>query len=966
MKRTGSVLGRAGTVLLAMASLLAFRPASAGGLDDVVQIHIGAQPLTFALIALARQTGLQVMMATSNLEAVQSPGADGRMTARMALEALLDGTSLRYREVGNHSVAVLREESSTRAVRQLNGSPTDSILKGESNSGATRIRAPDGAASAMPLRDSSGALDPALLLADQALQEIIVTAEKLAVDVMHAPVSMTALNGDTLQANEIHQMEDLQFFVPGMTVTTTPFSTSVNIRGIGLTFGSPNIAQGVPIYRDGLLVPASIGDEPLWDVANVQVLRGPQGTLVGANSTGGAMYINSVNPTTGGEVSGYAQAEGGSYHHAQVQAAVNLPLGDTFAARLGAYYERRDSFSEDLTAQNLNTGGAIPESGGGAQPGDLDMLALRGSILWKPGDQVQLLGKVEYFYNHTGYVAEQPIPVSSTAVNGVDTPCPAPGSYLHANPASWSQVPDNCGYAPFAPADPYQIAYGAPDTLLDEQIWRESLEGRYRFENGPDLRLLAGASFNTLHIDNINSASPNYTGGSTTLGHEHTLTYEADLLSQAGSPFQWVAGAFWWTDPSLFVYTPVSYSGGPFGFGPGYSQPTLGTYLNGGNRRSSDALFGNVTYQFSAQWKLEAGARETWDHNANPYIACPAAADNSICYFGDANAFHFLSPNPGDPWGPLLFTGGGRKNLGAESDALSTWKLALDYNLAPQNYLYAEIATGAKAGGIRTNVPNDNFAPERDTDFEVGWKATGFAERLSIQLDAFYMNYADMQIRAADVISGQASIYNAGHADDFGAEFALQAAFSGWQLAASGSVVKSSFTLGDIVNQDACNLYAPCYNENAGQCPPGVPNGPVPGSPGSNCFNYRNGGAYINGQFFPWVESVNGLQLPNSATVQGNVSVGYQISLSSGGSLTPRLDLSYQGRQFSQIYDTPLDLYPARTNLTARLSYDRAGWLIAGFATNLTGAVYPIAQNDQNAEILDAPRQFGLRVTRRW
>jgi hypothetical protein len=74
-----------------------------------VQIHIGAQPLTFALIALARQTGLQVMMATSNLEAVQSPGADGRMTARMALEALLDGTSLRYREVGNHSVAVLRE-----------------------------------------------------------------------------------------------------------------------------------------------------------------------------------------------------------------------------------------------------------------------------------------------------------------------------------------------------------------------------------------------------------------------------------------------------------------------------------------------------------------------------------------------------------------------------------------------------------------------------------------------------------------------------------------------------------------------------------------------------------------------------------------------------------------------------------------------------------------------------------------
>jgi iron complex outermembrane receptor protein len=389
-------------------------------------------------------------------------------------------------------------------------------------------------------------------------------------------------------------------------------------------------------------------------------------------------------------------------------------------------------------------------------------------------------------------------------------------------------------------------------------------------------------------------------------------------------------------------------------------------YLDGGNLRTSHALFGNVTYQFNRQWKAEGGVRETWDENTNPFKPCAANLNNASCYYGDANAFHFLGPNPNDPWGPLILNGNGRQNLGSESDSLFIWKLALDYNVTPQSYLYGEIATGAKSGGIRTNIPGDNFAPERDTDLEIGWKATGLGGRASIQLDAFYMSYSDMQIRAADIVSGQNSIYNAGHANDYGVELTAQSALSRWQFAATGSWVRSHFTLGNIVNQDACSLYAPCFNENAGQCPPGVPNGPVPGSPGSTCFNYRDGGAYINGQYFPWIESVNGLQLPNSATFQGNVSVSYAMAIRAGGTLTPRLDLSYQGRQFSQIYDTPLDLYPSRTNVTVKLTYDRTRWLLAAFATNLTGRVYPLAQNDQNAEIFSAPRQFGMQISYRW
>ena len=222
-------------------------------------------------------------------------------------------------------------------------------------------------------------------------------------------------------------------------------------------------------------------------------------------------------------------------------------------------------------------------------------------------------------------------------------------------------------------------------------------------------------------------------------------------------------------------------------------------------------------------------------------------------------------------------------------------------------------------------MPGDNFAPEKDTDLELGWKLTGLEGRVSMQLNAFYTSYTNMQIRATDITSGQASIYNAGHTNDYGIEFAGSAVLSGWQVAATGSLLRSSLTVGTIVNQDACNLYAPCYSENAGQCPPGVPSGPVPGSPGSSCFNYRNGGVYINGRFFPWLENVQGLQLPNSPQFQGILSLGYRFRIPGAGILVPRLDLSYQGRQYSQVYDTPLDLYAARTNLNAKLTYDWTG-----------------------------------------
>ena len=269
------------------------------------------------------------------------------------------------------------------------------------------------------------------------------------------------------------------------------------------------------------------------------------------------------------------------------------------------------------------------------------------------------------------------------------------------------------------------------------------------------------------------------------------------------------------------------------------------------------------------------------------------------------------------------------------------------------------MATGGKSGGIQGNQIGQNFAPEKDTDFELGWKSTRLDGHVTLQLNGFYTKYTNMQIADTNPETGQGSIYNAGSTNVYGVEFAGQARVADWLLNATASYTKSSFSVGNIVNKDICGLDNDCNNAH-GQCPPGVSNGT------NGCFDYTTGGLVVDGKFYPWLENVSGLQLPNSPKFQFNVAVGYEFHVGSGDVLTPRLDYSYQGKQYSQIYDTPFDNLPARNNVNFKLGYQHEQWYGEGYITNLTNQVYPVAQNDTLAQIFNPPRQYGVRVTKRF
>ena len=132
--------------------------------------------------------------------------------------------------------------------------------------------------------------------AKEAPPEIIVTAERREENLQDVPIAATALTGDQLDGKAVQSLEDLQYAAPSVSITDQGLTQSVNLRGIGIASGSPAVANGVATYIDGIFQPPIVTSSSFYDIGSIEVLRGPQGTLVGSNSTGGAIFINTANP----------------------------------------------------------------------------------------------------------------------------------------------------------------------------------------------------------------------------------------------------------------------------------------------------------------------------------------------------------------------------------------------------------------------------------------------------------------------------------------------------------------------------------------------------------------------------------------------------------------------------------------------------------------------------------------------
>ena len=707
------------------------------------------------------------------------------------------------------------------------------------------------------------------------LQEVLVTAERRTENLQTTPIAATVLNSDALVQKGVVTIADLQFASPSLTFFPAGLNLDINIRGIGQISGLPAVVPGVAVYRDGLWQPPVVTTGTLYDVDSVQVLRGPQGTFVGSNSTGGAILINSTNPDFSG-VHGFAQVLLGNYGDVGFQTAVNLPINEEWALRTAAYWEQRDSFYQVYPSK------LTPSPALFSDPGSLDEKNVRVSLLGQPIDDFTVLLKVEIDDKNTGGYAYKPTPGTE--------------------------------YYGYAPANPFLLNYDTP-TQNDEFSVRSSLRLDWTLgDSGIDLRSLTGDQFMRVHnledADGTSSTLPGPSQRTTAQAIiDRPFTEEINLISPNAGRLQWVAGTFLMHDTRSIDLTETNQS---------FPNELL---IDFQEVLKTLAAFGQISYQLTEPLQLQAGIRYTHD---------------SLTTW--AGSIQVIAVTGAPPVAIINETG-------SETDGVTTGKVALNWTLNPENFLYAFVAKGSKAGGFNAGTPERTFAPEIVWDYEIGWKGTYFDNHLRSSLGLFYNNYDNLQVNALNPSTGQVSLFNTGRSVIKGSEFELHSRFGGFSVDAGAAYVNSRLGAIRLVN--------------TGALPPGT-NLPQCSAThmAPDCFDYA-----------PYTVSLDGDQNPLSPEWTYNVGMQYAFPLGHNATLTPRINYSYIGSQWTTLFENPVrDYLPAYGLWSASLTYQWKLWQVQAYGLNLANKIYVDGQfaagSNPDFNFYGNPRQFGARISR--
>jgi iron complex outermembrane receptor protein len=678
-----------------------------------------------------------------------------------------------------------------------------------------------------------------------AVSEVVVTAERRATNLQRTAIAAEVLSGADLEKKGIFNVDQLQFNTPSMTVQNFGQGNDFDIRGIGKADTSSAVGVGVITYRDGVAsFPGYFQDEPFYDLASVQVLRGPQGTFAGQNATAGAVFITEADPNF--NYHGNLQVQYGNYNDVQIRGAVNLPITDTLAARVAFNDEYHDSF---YTVTGDHTG----------DPGLLKESNARFSLLWDPIPALKVLFKTDYSYiDQGGYAAD---PALSTT-------------------------------------DIFHITNNAHNLAIDQFV-RSVLNVSYTLDNGITLRSISGyqqgRTAEEVDADGTNLAPITFEDHV----NERVYSEEVNIISPEQGFFTWIVGGYYQHDTLRFPDQGGYDIGEPTGV---YDETIVGV-----NPTQTEAGFGQVSFNLPRGFQVQVGARYT--QSSQSVTGAVAIPEEGVSLPDDQK----------------------------ESDSKVTGKLALNWTVDRNNFLYAFVATGHKSGGLNTPstlaIPQQ-FKPEDVTDFEVGWKATSFGGHVKTQLGAYYNRYKDFQVSIGNPINPASSlVLNApSESTIYGVEAQAQAVFGALSGDFSGSYLHSD--LGSFYAVD------PRLGGTTSSC--NTSSGPL----GGGC------------------DALGGNEQPYAPTWTVNGGVQYVFHLGQGD-LTPRVNFGHVGPQWATLFENAAlgDRLAARNILGAQVGYQTGQWLLTAYSTNLNDQHYTSAIN-AGLRYAGAPRQYGVRLSR--
>ena len=270
--------------------------------------------------------------------------------------------------------------------------------------------------------------------AEGAVEEVIVTAQRVAESIQDVPISVTALTEDAIEDRQVITPSDLQINASNVTFTATNFGgSSFSIRGVGNLVIARSGEPGVSQHLNEIAVVSNLNTLEFFDMERVEILRGPQGTLFGRNATGGAINFVTRKPDMG-EVNGFVDFEFGDYNHSRSKGAVNLPLGDRVGIRLAGFKLERDGYIDNLAHGQTGANGATL-SGIDETVDGRDILSYRATIAWEVNDNAKVWGLYSRFEEDddrariTNQVCEQfSLPTTGCTPDGFGWDTPHVGS----------------------------------------------------------------------------------------------------------------------------------------------------------------------------------------------------------------------------------------------------------------------------------------------------------------------------------------------------------------------------------------------------------------------------------------------------------------------------------------------------------------------------------------------------------
>ncbi len=829
---------------------------------------------------------------------------------------------------------------------------------------------------------AQGAQAPQIEGSTSELQEVVVTAERRAENVQTTPIAVTAITGAQLEANEVKSIGDLTTVTPALSVINIGSYNLINIRGVGDALGETPITSGVTVIHDGLDDPLGVGNlAPMFDLADVEVLRGPQGTFIGGNAEGGAIEFTSANPTFTG-TGGYASVQFGIYHDNLNEAAVNLPVSDTLAFRLALHTETENSFYDTKTTI---TGVLLPPSPEAEfDPGNTNQKDMRLSMLWKPSDHWQLLLKTQQDTNSTDGTPYNINPNTFTPL-AKGEPCPAgDGTAPNCHTADY----------PYYSGSPYVLNEAIPSTPF--QLYQQTYTGESRltFDNGIVWRFFGGnTTFRTPTLSPNCYCSANYGWGLGVPGSNAVDNIETDLISPTTGKFQWIAGmSDIYSEQSFDTYDyatgpgPTAGLGTPAGIYPNGSSelssignnagvlPSISEFPSSTLATRSYGLFGQITWQFTSTLQLQAGLRGNWDANwndADGYLydwfgftnpstgvgySCPAAQGGNTGAGDHGSSTASIRVPTVYPCNfPTSAFSFEDNNGGTFVENHQTGKLGLNWQPTPDEYFYAFYARAYKPGVVQfhaVGTTTPDAAAETLDDYELGWKGTYDQHRLTTQVGSYYSSYDDMQQNLFNPkYPANGGVANVPHAVIWGFEGNLQ-----WQtMSGFGTTIAVAYTHSAISPvEDIATYKEPAgFGANgpggtlAPQCPPGVAS-----SPANGCFNYT-----------PYIEDLKGSETPYAPALTANITVQYGFHVGEA-TIQPRVQFSHTDKQWANVLQQD-DYYlmVQRNILNAYLDYIEGPWTVDLYSTNITNDVYTV--NDSGGTVLyGAPLQYGIKMTR--